>query len=254
MNEDLISSLTAFWSTVTAYWPTLPIGSEFWSAIAGAIVGGVIAYLVQVKALREGRRAREADQSRVRLALANSLLFKVLQIHSNVSGIRDHFEKCFARAASGPAAQPWEIVLPLANFPDRVNFSSDEMGMLLSLKDDDTFNLVLSMDVKHNSLIDTIKVLSVERRALTERLTPEDVQDTMLSGKLNAEQERALWPRMIEVNGLIESARAMANDDFDQSRDALNRVHEVLRDKLGIPYSLQLRSDRPDVAGGTPIG
>lgn len=41
---------------------------EFLSAIAGAVVGGLIAYFVQIKALREGKAIREEDRMLVRQA------------------------------------------------------------------------------------------------------------------------------------------------------------------------------------------
>ena len=222
----------------------IPSAPEFWSAIVGAIVGavvgGLIAYMVQVKALHEGRKQRDEDHKRLWQALGNALLFKMMRLHSNFHGIQEHFEESFASAAQRKdRMEPWQFVLPLANPPDSVNFSSEEMGMLLSLKNDDVFNLVLSMDVIHNSLIDAVKVLNTERRALTERITAEEADGAVLSSNLDRDQMMALRPRMIEVNGLIDSIRDHAKRGFKESGAAMYSLHNLLRDELEITYNLE---------------
>lgn len=86
----------------------IPHETEFWSAIAGAVVGGVIAYAVQIRALREGKRQRADDQKSIQQGLGNSLLFKMIKIHSNIHGIHRHIEECFETAAKrGQKGEPW---------------------------------------------------------------------------------------------------------------------------------------------------
>lgn len=221
-------------------WSAIPGGTEFWSAIAGAVVGGFIAYIVQMKALREARKQREEDNRRVQQALGNSLLFKMLRIYSDFYAIHRHIEECFEEAAKKRfEGEPWQFLLPLANLPDAINFSSDEMGMLLAQKNNDVFNLVLSMDVIHNSLIAAVSVLSSERRELTQRVKADQAEGNVLSGILNRDQMLTLRPRMIEVNSLIENIRVMAKRDSDESKDALERLQMLLRDKLGLTYTLE---------------
>lgn len=221
-------------------WSVIPGQTEFWSAILGAVVGGSIAYRIQLKALREGRMQRDEDHKRLQQALGNALLFKMVRIHSNFYGFHRHFEDCFAEAARrGSTDDPWRFVLPLANPPDPVHFSSEEMGMLLALKNHDVFNLVLPMDVIHNSLIATVKVLNTERAALTERLKTDEAEGAVLSSNLDRDQTLALRPRMINVNSLIEAIRANAKRGFEESHEAMSRLNEVLRDKLGLTYKLE---------------
>ena len=237
MEEKAVESFGTVWSTMLGE-------TEFWSAIVGAIlgavVGGSIAYMVQVKALREARTQRGEDHKRLQQALGHAVLFKMIRIHSNFHGIHQHFEGCFEKAAQrGSTDEPWQFVLPLANPPDPVHFSSEEMGMLLALKNDDMFNLVLPMDTIHNSLIAAVKVLNTERAALTERLKVDEAEGAALSSTLDRDQTLALRPRMINVNSLIEAIRADAKRGFEESGDALDRLQEVLRDKLGLTYKLE---------------
>ncbi len=233
MEEKAVENLGTLWSIMLGQ-------TEFWSAIAGAVVGGSIAYMVQVKALREGRKQRGEDHHRLQQALGHALLFKMVRIHSDFYGLHRHFEDCFAEAARGGSTdEPWRFVLPLANPPDPVHFSSEEMGMLLALKNNDMFNLVLPMDVIHNSLIAAVKVLNTERAALTERLKTDEAEGAVLSSNLDRDQTLALRPRMINVNSLIEAIRANAKRGFEESDEALDRLQKVLRDKLGLAYKLE---------------
>ena len=232
MEEKAVENFSALCSFI-------PGETEFWAAIAGAVVGGFIAYAVQMKALREARKQRDEDHKQLQQALANALLFKMARIYSNFYGLHRHIEDSFAEAAQrGLKGEPWQFVRPLANPPDPVHFSSEEMGMVLGLKNDDVFNLVLPMDVIHNSLIDGVKVLNAERRALTERLKADEAEGAVLSGTLDKDQELALRPQMIDVNSLIVSIRADAKRGFEESDQALNGLQKVFQDKLGLGHKV----------------
>jgi hypothetical protein len=211
----------------------------------------MVAYIVQVKALREGRRLRDDDHKRVQQAQGTALLFKMIRIHSDLHSIHRHIEDCFEDAEQkGVTGEPWQFVLPLANPPGPIHFSSEEMGMLLALKADEVFNTVVPMDTVHNSLSDAVTVLNVERRALTERLNvdADEVRGAVVSGVLKKDQMMALRPRMIEVNSLIQSIRAAARADAGQSREALVRLSTLFREKLALAYKLEFK-DQAGVQG-----
>jgi hypothetical protein len=225
----------------TSYWPAMPREPEFWSAIAGAIVGGVIAFAIQLISLRAAKRQREEDRRIVQQALGNSLLFKMTRIYSNFYGILRHFDECFENAESkGLKGEPWQIVLPLANLPDTVHFSSEEMGMLLAQKHDEVFNLVMSIDVIHNGLLSALASFNDHRMMLTQQLIPDRVEGTVLSGRLSDAQMLAHRPKMIEVNSLIEQIRAQAKNNLGEAGDALTRLQSVLREKLDLKYKLEV--------------
>jgi hypothetical protein len=219
--------------------------TEFWSAVVGAVVGGVIVFAVQMYALRENARQRREDHLRIQQAQANSLLFKTLRIHSNFYQIHRHLEDCFELAGKEDLErEPWQCYLPIANPRDSVDFSSEEMGMLLSQRDDDAFNLVVPLDAIHNSLIAAVRVLNERRIALTERLKPDKAEGNVLSGTLDQQEMLALRPRMIEVNTLLDGLRGRVKKDFEQSDEALERLQRVLRKKLGLAYRLEAKTDR----------
>jgi hypothetical protein len=221
---------------------------EFWTTIGGAVVGGTISYLIQLKNLREARATRRDDRKLAKQASAHSLQFKVVKIHSNINGIHNHIEQCYrAGRASDPSAEPWQFLLPLVNLSPLINFSADEMGMLLGLQHDDVFNRVVDLDTVHNSLIEAVRVMNAERRALTDALKPDKVDDRAVSGTLDHQQALAIRPRMMELNGLIEDVRGMAAKTDLESRDALRQLNQLLRTALQLSFQVHFLDEHAAV-------
>lgn len=220
---------------------SLPISTEFVSAIVGAVVGGGIAYLVQLRAIREARRQRAEERLEIQQAFGHSLLFKIIRIFSNICNIRGHIEDCFVRAErDGLGGEPWQFVLPLANLPDPISFSPEEMGLLLSMKNDQLFNDAIDLDVAHNSLLASFEAFNGLRQKLAERLPPDVVEGRVVAGNLDREQAKRLRPKMIEVNDVIVAIRDNCAADSEKARAVLERLNRTLREKLGLSYALCL--------------
>ena len=229
-------------------WSVIPRGTEFWSAITGALVGGMIAFVVQMIALRAAKKQGSEDYKLVQQGLGNSLLFKMIRVHLNFQAIHHHIEACFEGAGRrGLVGEPWQFVLPLANPPNPIHFSSEEMGMLLAQRDDEVFNAVLSIDVLHNSLIDAVKTLNDRRLALTERIAAGKVEGEVAISGLPQAELLAIRPRMIELNTLIEQLRSDAARAVEESGLVLDRLHTLLRDRLG--HALPARGKNRALAG-----
>jgi hypothetical protein len=237
-----------FWNSITSIihsiWSVLPSGSNFWSGIIGAIVGaavgGIISYLIQMSALREKRKHRREDRLSNEKALANALLFKVIRIYSNLHSMHRHIEDCFETAEKdGFKGEPWQFVLPLANFPELVHLSSDEMGMLLGLKDNDVFNSIIDVDVVHNGLVEAMKIMSSARRALAEGLKADEARGNVLSGNLDKTSYFALKPQMIEVDSMINAIKVDAKRNVGEAHSSMKNLHKLLKDRLGITYKIE---------------
>jgi len=216
------------------------VGNEFWAAIAGALVGGVITFLIQKSDQWEKRRQRLADRSEARRALGYSLVFKMVKIYSNLTHLRSHLQEAFASAATrGIHGEPWQFVLALANSPERVNFSADEMSMLLSLKDDGLFNNLVSMDVIHNSTLDVFLTYRERRSDLLEKLPPHHMEGSIGSAALTGELLQAVRPRMIELNSMIADLRARYQADANQAGHTLQAFSAALNSKLGTSIAVR---------------
>ncbi|MCY4421279.1 MAG: hypothetical protein OXC42_08580 [Gammaproteobacteria bacterium] len=220
---------------------------EFWSAIGGSlggtIGGGLIAYAVQHKALREGRMQRKKDHRLAQQVLGTSLLIKLLKIHSNFHAIHQHFEKALAAERQPDAVyEPWQLIQPFASLPQQVNFTPEELSMLTAIGDFDVFNSVFSMDVVHNAVIDGCEAYRIQRAKLTDMLPVEDVSGYVVVTALTDNQASALQPQMIAVNSVIEELITRVKAGSEESKSALDRTQKLLRDKLELPYSVEVTS------------
>jgi hypothetical protein len=219
---------------------SLMFSRELVSAVVGAVVGGMIAFGVQIISLREARSMRENDRKLARQALAHALLFKMIRIFSNAVQIDRYIEERFEEASRRKfEGDPWQFVLPLANLPENMHFSPDEMGMLLSLKDNNVFNLVINQDVCHNSLNDIVAKFNECRKELTDQLKHDQVEGNKLSGTATQEDYMKVLPRILEVNGLIAGIRAMSKRNADEGRQAVLGLQRVFQDKLGLKLKLE---------------
>jgi hypothetical protein len=79
---------------------TIVGAKEFWTTLGGAVVGGGIGYLIQLKNLREARANRRDDRKRADQGLGHALQFKMIKVHSNIHGVHRHIEECFEAVKS----------------------------------------------------------------------------------------------------------------------------------------------------------
>lgn len=228
----------------------MPFGTEFWAAMAGVVIGGLIAFGVQMFALRAARRQHDEEHRQTKQALGHALLFKMIKINSNLYQLHRFIEEPFQKSdARNPRmaspGEPWQLVMPLAHYPERVHFAGEEMGMLLSLKDDALFDAMLSMDAVHNELIDAFWTFGERRGALTALLpkTHGAAGDTTLT----RDHLLALRPKIVEVNALIDDLRTRARMDYQDASQVLARLAATLKSSLGVAYE-----PYPSAAGPSP--
>ncbi|WP_379786857.1 hypothetical protein [Marivibrio halodurans] len=225
-------------------WSFLPeMTNEFWAAITGAIVGSVIGGLITFGIQRMSLKAAEnerVDTAKDRQrSLGYSLLFKMVRIYSGLATMHNHVEECFTRAREQGHGhlEPWAVLLPIANPLDKVHFANEEMAMLLSLKDNNLFNDLVALDSVHNSTIGLFRMYGAERGALLEKL-PANM--TGLVGRISLPEDQAqhVQPKMAELNALVTDTRKRCKKDYDKSLDVLNRLNNLLNQKLELGVSV----------------
>lgn len=203
-------------------------------AIAGAIVGGVIALLIQLVALFAASRDKAKERKLVQQQLGYSLLFKLSRIASDFVQIHQHLEEC---CAVRPEGQLWERIVPLGNLPLPINFSADEMALLLLQKDDDVFNAVVSLDGAHSSVIDILRLYREQRASLTQQLPrAKAIEGQLVSHFLDKEQMLALAPALKTVEMIAEQLRDLVARDAKDARLSLEKTQELLRKRLGVSF------------------
>lgn len=217
--------------------------NEFWAAIAGAVVGGIIAFGIQIIALRASAKERAANAAEQKKALGHSLLFKAIQIYSHLRVFNKHLKDGAAEAKKfGDSEINWKVVLPLANLPAKVHFSTDEMALLLGLKNFEVFNKVVSFDELHNSTIEIFATYTERRSSMTATLSAE-LDGAVGSTDLDAKQLAMLAPRMYELDALLKQMLVRCEQDEKEASEILLLLQKVLGDELGMTYLIQKKSD-----------
>lgn len=214
------------------------MNNEFWAAIAGAIIGAIAAggltWALQWQ--QDHRQTRERNR-----ALARSLIFKLMRIHSDFHGLKKHVDECSTRAKTDGLPEGWQSLRPIANLPPNVTFSSDEMGYLLSLQNFDLFNQVLSLDVIHASTAEIFEVYTARRMALTDALSA-SMEGLIGTTTMNAEQYAAYAPKAAELDLLAADIRIRVDQDFSDSRRALEQANAAVTPTLGHSLKLDIAS------------
>lgn len=213
--------------------------NEFWAAVVGAIVGsvsgGVITWLLSIS--QDRRQTSERNQ-----ALARSLIFKLIRITSDFHVFQTHAKECAERAEIDKLPIGWQSFRPIANLPDRISFSSEEMSYLLSLKNFELFDKVLSLDVLHSSTIGIFELYKERRLALTDMLAA--TMDGMVgTAALTDAQKKFFDPKAAELDLLVSDINKRVKEDAQQSRKALEETNMAISVTLGRPMKLKFKSD-----------
>jgi hypothetical protein len=181
-------------------------------------------------------------------------MFKILRIHSHLKVFNRHITESVGRAkADGFKGEAWQIIVPLANSPEKVNFSADEMALLLSLRDDDLFNRVLAMDELHNATIGVFETYSARRLALTSLFSAE-MKGKIGTSEFTDEQMRFLRPKMVELNDILAAAASTCERDEKEAWDVAKRVNDLLRAKVGLKFTFTEVDGPPDSSGNKSAG
>ena len=83
-----------------------------------------------------------------------------------------------------------------------------------------------------------LTVMATERRKLGEQLRPDALEGAAISGTFDPETYLSVWPRMTEVNSLIEIIKSDAKNYASESSAALDQMNDLFRQQLGLTYKL----------------
>jgi hypothetical protein len=210
------------------------------SIIFGAVISAIVAYFLQRNSFAEARRQKDFDRFELRKAQAYSLFFKMIRIHSTIvitgAGISESIAKAKLARFEGDL---WQTVIPFANLPPRVKFSSEEMALLLSM-DYNLFNDLGPYDDVHNSLLDQVELYGVKRSALMERFGAKMTGSVGTTGLTQADVDW-LSPRAVELNGLVDSIIKKIEHDSAESKGLLERLHVLFVKNFNMNPKLEFK-------------
>lgn len=214
--------------------------SAFGGSIIGATMGGIINYVLQRAARAEAKKQKDADRKEARTVLAYSFLFKMIKIVSGLKQLRSVVHGSLSEAQKrGYKGQAWRVVLPLANKPEPVKFTAEEMGMVLSL-DDKLFNAVAAFDQLHNSTSDIFEHYATRRTRILEKFGAK-MDGNMGTSFLSEEDNMWLAPREVELNDLVEAMLQRTDQDYNETVEGLKAIHALFVKEFGIKKTLEFR-------------
>jgi hypothetical protein len=213
------------------------MGSEFWAAVAGAIVGamigGVIAYYLQRQSLDALDAQRRQDKLEHRQTLARSFIVKMSLIYSHAVHLDHHMKQIFARVAqSGNSLELCQVATPIAPLPAAVEISKEELTLLLTLKLDNLFNDAAMMDERHNNLIKLLGHFNEKKFAFNSMFTPVAFTGMVGHIALTDDKLRQARPYMLEINQLLVAMGDQTDSVTKESWALLSSVMAAFNEKL----------------------
>ena len=216
----------------------MQFGSEFWAAIAGAVVGGAIAAVLQLVTVWVSARERRKTELTLRQAQARSLLFKVVKILSGFRIYKNHLDNCRQRAANEGAPFGWSWFAALANLPRSIWFSADEMGTLVACKDNDLFNDIAGLDDVHNGLIQSLALYRERRAALSDMLPARRMEGAVGTIEMDREAYERVAPRMAELDQMVSDLGASFEANIDVGFKLAKRLAAAFNETYSLGMSV----------------
>jgi len=216
------------------------MSSEFWAAIAGAVVGGCIAAALQAVSLRAAAKERKQAALQHDQAEARSLLFKIIKLQSDFRNIFHALSGMQTHAEERKMAFDWQTCVPLANLPREIEFSASEMSVLLKTKDNDLFNDVVSLDHIHSGIIQNLEMYRAKRQSLTDSL-PAEMEGEIGTIRGNDELRRWVEPKAVELNMLMNQIFNSLAEEQDSEMSLSVRMTKAFNDAYELGLTTQLK-------------
>jgi len=221
------------------------LSSISWSSVAsiifGAAISAFVSYVLQRNSFAEARKTREAERKEKRQAIAYSLLFKTLRIHSDLVTLEHAVTSTIedARKNGFAGEHLYQVVRPVIPLPDPVKFSAEEMALLLSLNSD-LFNDMAAIDELHKHVITVFDTYKKERTETFEQLQPK-MEGVVGTKFLNQQQQDWLAPRAVNLNGYVHTMLHLTGNEGKLVWSYLERLSTLLHDKLDVRHKLERR-------------
>ena len=232
---------------------SLTLSGEFWAAIAGAVVGGIISLGIQLVVLRSAKTERDAARKELTEATAHRLFFKLSAISTDLNGFAETVREAKSRLSKYPdPCQNWQVLIPVVNLPRPIEVSADELSILISHRNFSLLNKVADADRIHSGALATWDAYRSRRAALGEKM-PASV-DTSGSGQshLDRDQLAALGPLMADLNSMADALFATAERDGKESLQTMIEFNSAMKSIAGKSFILTFAEGIDAGTGAVP--
>lgn len=234
------------------------LGGQFWStligAVVGAIVGGMISFGLQVHGVTATRNERLAARRQEDLAIAFSVIVKVIKVMSNIGHIKaalyDGLSKLNTPESSG--AESWQVVPPFGTKFPEVTFTKEESAFVFSTKVKSLMLSTLELADVYNDLVQMVSVYSEKREALTGEFSVAAMEGSLAATDFDRETLRSLLPRMVPLKILIDAMAKRTVVDYDQARRTFDLLKTYCEDRFGEQFPKLELTDEANLNGREP--
>jgi hypothetical protein len=133
------------------------------------------------------------------LAIAFSVMVKVVKIVSYIGPIKALLDDGLSQLPHLAGREPWQAVRPFGNTPAEVTFTQDEAAFILSTKEKRLMLATLELGDCYNDFLHMIALYSGKRETLTAALPVGAMTGNMAPSHLDAEALTRLRPQMFHV-------------------------------------------------------
>jgi hypothetical protein len=205
--------------------------AEFWAAIVGAIVGGLISLMAQRYEIAEQRKQREEDKKQLQKMLAFSVSIKMNTIYTDFFRLNQHLEES-VKIASVNNVRPCNATNMLVALPDVITFSMEERSCIYQIGPIDLFNALLVMDRYHRTAIlafENYNSLKLELEgSITNASLKTNISGQVVSSETSDQSRKKLELRMNGADSLLSQIRGQLSQHLSESKSCALRLHERL--------------------------
>lgn len=218
-------------------------GPEFFAATIGAILGGLIAAVIQYWSYSEQRRERRIAERKREAANAFSILTKINRAYSTISAIKKQTDnaviQCIKRGIRLSAAyEAFSGDMP------RFSLTADEVEFLRSTKDGDLISAILDLPHIHDMYVDTAALLRGHKVKLAElqswtNVRPDGSGTSVFEGA-NASKARL---EQFQADKLVAAMIGFTLKDFPETKKLLQDsqakfVSIIGKDDMGVVWDI----------------
>lgn len=206
--------------------------------LLGALAGAYAAYRWGLKATREAKRQSDRERD---VQLSFAVVHKLNKVYGAQKAIRQQIERGRARLdakAANPEAVPVEgehqvvnrghvnlEVRPLANLPERVVFTPDEVAAAGRVGGQAALHHLMILDDRHNASIELLSLYREKKTAIQPKMGDGIAFDGAYVGYAwSLEQYQVLQPFLHELDELIVTMHENAVADEKSAFEALKMV------------------------------
>lgn len=236
------------------------MGPELWAALVGALVAGVIGVLTQYIVIWDNNRRRDREHRDVQIALARSVVIKTIRIqgsfHVQLKYIFDG-----TKTAKAANTMRYAAIRPLANLPEAVEFNADELALVSSIGEGEYLDEFLSLDTRHNSLLQLWTLYETNRKHLEASLGPASFEGAIGTVVLTREKYQEVEGAMQALDDLLNQMEAMIWDYHKETTSMLEKLISGINKKFGTRLRMEMKERQQtevahfrEVLDGLPTG